>query len=233
VIRGSLGNQVRRSDVIRVGGTTIRFGYTHYDYRWRDDYFFYSHYVFDPFAYPSYCSPWYYYPQLPPYFLASRCVVLQGYVWSPFMGVNYVYYPSPNYDNGYNNYSNYNNDRRRSDLDYSLDDIANAFNNDDRRAVSRLVPRSGRVNILIDGKYAYSMNADDFYDTLVDATENSKTTNYKILDVQTNRDGAAVWARHDFEDPWGRRQSVYHYFRLEQEGRDWVIREFGTSENRW
>lgn len=227
VIRGSLTTQVRRSDTVRIGGTTIRFGYTHYDYRWRDDYFCYPHYVFDPYAYNSYCSPWYYYPQLPPYFLASRCYVVPNYYWSPFIGVSYTWYP-PSNSNTY-----YNNGRRLSDFDYAIDDIVNSFENDDRRAVSRLVPRSGRVAILIDGKYAYSMNADDFYDTLLDATQNSKTTDYKILDVQTNRDGAAVWARHDFEDPWGRRESVYHYFRLEQDGRDWVIREFGTSENRW
>ena len=223
IVRGTLGNQVRRADEIRVGGSKIRFGYTHYDSRWCDDYFYYPYYAFDPYARASVCSPWYFYPQLPPYYSATRCYV-GTYVWSPFVGISYTWSaPSRSYWG----------DRRYSDLDYAIDDIVHAFEDYYRRAISRLVPRNGRVAIIIEDRYAYSMNADDFYDTFMDAVYNTRTRDYRIMDIKTSRDGAAVWARHDYEDPWGRRTSVYHYFRLEQEGRDWVIREFGTNETRW
>ncbi len=224
--RGSLGNQIRRSDDIRIGNVRIRTGYNHYDRRWRDDYFYYPHYVFDPYMADFVCSPWYYYPQLPPYFSARRCFVPTYYAWQPFYGVRYVYQSYNSYNNDYRN-------RDRNELDYVIEDITYAFTDGDRRSIDRLVPRRGNVSIIMDGRYAYSLQPDDFYDTLMDATQNTQTSEYKILDVQYRKDVASVYARHDFEDPWGRRTSVYHYFRLEPEGRDWVIREFGTSNTRW
>lgn len=220
--RGSLGNQVRRSDEIRVGNLRIRFGYTHYDSRWCDDYFYYPHYVFDPYATSWACSPWYYYASLPPYFLSSRCIFSTVY-WSPFSGTRYRWnQPTQNSWN-----------RDYSELDYVIQDIVLAFEEGDRRAVGRLMPRYGQVGIIIDGRYDYGMRSDDFYDTFLDAVDNTRTRDYQILDVQYRRDSAAVWARHDYEDPWGRRVSVYHYYKLETEGRNWVIREFGTSNSRW
>jgi hypothetical protein len=230
IVRGSLSNQVRRSDEIRVGNARIRFGYTHYDSRWCDDYFYYPYYAFDPYRNNVVCSPWYYYAQLPPYYVTTHCSFVQSYVWSPFIGVRYNWTPI-RYNDGYND--GYYNNRRNNDVDYVLDDLTNAFERNDRRAAGRLVPRGGKVAIIIDGQYAYSINADDFYDTFMDAINNTRTRDYQILDVQTRRDTIAVRARHDYEDPWGRRVSVYHYFRLEEDGRDWVIREFGTSESRW
>lgn len=222
--RGSLSSQVRRSDDIRIGNSRIRTGYHHYDSRWRDDYFFYAFYVFDPFGADFCFSPWYYYPQLPPYFSTRRCYFPTYYsAWTPFYGVRYQYQqPSREYWN-----------RDYNELDYVIEDITYAFLDGDRRSIDRLVPRRGNVAIVIDGRYAYSLQPEDFYDTLMDATQNTNTRDYKILDVQYRKDVASVFARHDFDDPWGRRTSVYHYFRLEPEGRNWVVREFGTSNSRW
>ena len=223
VSRGSMSHMIRRADEIRIGGVRIRFGYNHYDSRWCDDYFYYPHYVFDPYGYDWAFSPWYYYPQLPGYFNAQRCYFPTTYMWSPFYGVRYQYrQPSQGYWN-----------RDYNELDYVIEDITYAFQDADRRSVQRLVPRNGRIGIIVDGRYAYSLNPEDFYDTLMDAVENTRTIDYRILDVQYRRDAASVFAQHDFEDPWGRRISVYHYYKLEIEGRNWVIREFGTSNNRW
>jgi hypothetical protein len=221
--RGSLSQQVRRSDEIRIGSTRIRFGYTHYNSRWCDDYFSYPYYVFDPYQADFACSPWYYYSNLPPYFNSNRCYFPTNFIWQPFYGVRYRWnQPSREYWN-----------RDYNELDYVVQDIVDAFLNGDRRAVTRLIPRNGQVGIITDGKYAYSLRSDDFYDTFLDAVENTQTRDYKILDVQYRRDTASVFARHDFDDPWGRRVTVNHYFKLEAEGRSWVIREFGTSSNRW
>lgn len=214
---------VRRSDEIRINNTRIRFGYTQYDSRWCDDYFSYPYYVFDPFQRDFACSPFYYYPQLPAYFNVSRCYFPTSYVWAPFYGVRYTWnQPRREYWN-----------RDYNELDYVIEDIVDTFMNSDRRAINRLVPRYGQVGIVMDGRFAYNLRPDDFYDTLVDAAENTRTRDYRILDVQYRRDAASVFARHDFEDPWGRSTSVFHYFKLEIEGRNWVIREFGTSYNRF
>jgi hypothetical protein len=221
--RGSLGNMVRRSDSIYINNTRIRFGYNHYDSRWCDDYFYYPHYIFDPYGMDWVFSPWYYYPQLPGYFNSRRCYFPTSYTWAPFYGVRYTWnQPSREYWN-----------RNYNELDYVIDDIRNAFMDGDRRAVDRLIPRRGNVAIINEGRMAYSLRPDDFYDTFLDGIENSRTIDYRILDVQYRRDAASIFARHDFEDPWGRRLSVFHYYKVEAEGRDWVIREFGTSSRSW
>jgi hypothetical protein len=221
---GTIGGLVRRADEIRIGSTRIRYGYNHYDSRWCDDYFYYPYYIFDPYAYNYWAfSPWYYYPHLPPYFDSRRCYFPTTYLWSPFYGSRYTWrQPSRDYWN-----------RDYSELDYVIEDIRNAFLDGDRRAVDRLMPHRGSVAIITDGRFAYQMRPEDFYDTFLDAVESTRTREYRILDVQTRRDTASIFAQHDFEDPWGRRTSVYHYYKVELEGRNWVIREFGTSYNRW
>jgi hypothetical protein len=222
--RGSLGGLVRRSDHdIQINGTRIRFGYTHYDRRWCDDYFYYPHYVFDPCQTNFVFSPFYYYAHLPAYFNQSRCYFPGITIWRPFIGIRYQWnQPSREYYN-----------RNHNELDYVIEDIVKVFMDSDRRAINRLLPRRGNVGIIVDGQYSYALRSDDFYDTMLDAAESSQTVDYRILDIQYQRDTASVYARHDFDDPWGRRTSVFHYYKLEVEGRDWVIREFGTSNDRW
>lgn len=216
---------VRRTDYdLQVNGTRIRFGYTHYDRRWCDDYFYYPHYVFDPCRTDFVFSPFYYYAHLPAYFSYQRCYFPGIVSWRPLYGVNYRW-NQPSRDYSVRNYN---------DLDYVVEDIVNVFTQGDRRAINRLMPRRGNVGIIIDGVYSYAVRSDDFYDTLLDAAENSRTIDYRILDIQYRNDATSVFARHDYEDPWGQQVSVFHYYRLEPEGRDWVIREFGTrQDNRW
>jgi hypothetical protein len=89
------------------------------------------------------------------------------------------------------------------------------------------------VHILMDGRYAYSLGPEDFYDLFMDAVENTRTVDYRVVDVKRTRDVARVIAEHEYEDPWGRRVRVNHYIKLEYERGGYVIREFGTSEDRW
>ena len=96
-----------------------------------------------------------------------------------------------------------------------------------------MTPHSGNVRILTDGKYDYSLKANDFYDTYVDGIESTKTDRYEVLDVKTSPNGATanVVAKHIYNDPYGNRTSVYHSYLLVKEGDEYVIREFGTSNN--
>ena len=83
--------------------------------------------------------------------------------------------------------------------------------------------------IFVDGEYTYSMEPRDFEDFLIDAVEGTRTTRYEITRVERRGREAEVQARHEYEDPWGRRAVVYHHFRLEDVRGYYVITRFGTS----
>lgn len=226
---GSLQFQVRREDDVR-RVSNYRVGYVQYDSRWCDDYFAYPYYAFTPIYNQCVVSPWYYYPQLPGYVINNRITIIQSRPCT-FIGVNYNWSRN-SYGNNGNGYG-YGYGNRSSDLDYALEDLVSTFERPDRRALDRLVPRRGNVSIALEGRFAYSMDAEDFYDMFLDASQSSRTTRYDILDVRTNRDEATIMARHDYLDPWGRTERVYHYLRLIRERGEYVIREFGTSSNRF
>ncbi|HWA81810.1 MAG TPA: hypothetical protein VG820_00140, partial [Fimbriimonadaceae bacterium] len=223
------GEDIRRKDHpgLIVGG--YRSGYYFYNNNWCDDYFWYPYYVFDPWGSRWCCSPWYYYSMLPPYVAWNRCRFYNLAAWDIWVGATYNWTP-PSY---YGNYDNWG--RRPSEIDYAVDDIVNAFERADRRAAGRLVSQSGDVAIYMDGKYSYTLNADDFYDMFLDATQNTKTKRYQILRVETghdesNHDCVRVTARHEYEDPWGALQTVNHFYELHYEGPNLVIDKFGVSQ---
>lgn len=224
--KGSLPSQVFRTETIRVN-SRWRDGYCAYNDSWRDDYFYYPYYTFSPWSANRDCtvSPWYYYPNLPGYILTSRIRYYGNTRCDWGIGTIYTWSRGNNgYGYGWGNDSRY--DR---DLDQAIGDIESVFERNDRRALGRLVPRSGRVNIYMDSVYCYSLYADDFYDLMLDNALSTRTIRYSINRVTTYRDSAQVSASHEFLDPWGRRQVVYHHYRLERDRYDYVITDFLTS----
>ena len=177
--------------------------------------------MFDPWFAPCYCSPWYYYPCLPAYVAAPNVVIVDSYPSTNWVGNDY------DWDPGSRTATN-------PMLDDSVTDLVQAFEGDDHKAIDRVIPHSGNVNIYVDGKYSYSLKANDFYDTYVDGIESTKTDRYEVLDVKASKDGATarVTAKHVYNDPWGNRTYVYHSYFLVKEGDEYVIREFGTSDYR-
>ncbi len=212
-----------------------RNGYYHYDRRYQDDWFSYPHYVFNPWQQDRYvCSPWYYYPSLPPYLNSTRIIIINAgfpsYNWS---GSSYQWARRNDNWNDRGDRREIDRDRDRGELDYALDDLQDAWERTDFRAIGRLVPRRGNVNMYFDGQYSYSLESNDFYDLFADGIENVRTTRYEITEVQRGRNGSArIEARHEFTDPWNRRNVTYHQYFLEEDGRNYVIREFGTSNQR-
>jgi hypothetical protein len=232
--RGSLPSQVRREDNIQITGANGRWrvGYYHYDNRWRDDYFCYPHYTFTPYGNNCTVSPWYYYPQLPGYIVTNRIIYLNGTSCNWNQGVVYNWSRDWNYGNSrYDDRSDNRYDGRDRYLDESVRDIVRAFEDRDRRSLDRVVPRNGRVNIYVDGNYTYSLGSDDYYDLMVDNIFNSRTNRYDITSVRNYRGAAQVAARHDFLDSWGRRATMYHYYRLEEDRNGYYITDFMSS--RW
>src|SRR5207244_778282 len=102
------------------------------------------YYIFDPYAVNSFVvSPWYYYSFLPAYLDTDRCVISSLDYTISFFGDPYDYYPS-RYRNDEDPYNRNRYDDRRP-LDVAIDDLVNAFENQDRRAIDKLVPARGTV----------------------------------------------------------------------------------------
>ena len=215
----TLGHVLGNNNVGLVNGG-YRHGYYGYNGGWRDSFFSFGFYCFDPFFAPCYVSPWYYYPCLPGYIAAPQVIIVDRYPSAGWSGSDYDWEPAPH-------------ERPNPVLDNSIQDIISSFESDDHNALNRLVPHSGEVNIYVDGKYSYSLKSNDFYDTYLDGIESTKTDRYEILDVKAKEDGTAkVVAKHAYNDPWGNRTYVYHTYFLVKEGDEYVIREFGTSDYR-
>lgn len=220
IFSGPLDSQVRREDRIRIitGG---RRGYSHYNRDWCDDWFNFSFYAFDPYRYRCVIGPWYCYPHLPAYLVVNRVV----YIEVPIISYGYPYRwtrVNAGWDTD-----------RYGELDYSIDDLVRGFERRDMNLIGRLVPNNGRVNYYFDGRYEYSILADDFYGLLSDLVEGTLTLDYRVLDVRRDGRYATVFAEHVYQDTWGARRSNYHMFRFEDVRGRYEIRDFGTSNNRW
>ncbi len=223
---GSLSDQVYRSERIQVHNYDWRSGYCAYQNNWVDSFFSYPFYSFTWGAANCAISPWYYYPNLPGYITYSRCSFSR-----PFfsISVNLDYNWNPRYNSDRYNYGRYNDSY---DLDAAIDDIQRAWNDEDFRSLNDLLPRRGDIYVTMEDGYQYSLNADDFYDMMVDNINSTRTRHYSIIGVRTGRDGARVIAEHEFTDPWGRRQILYHRYTLVQERQGYVIAEFSCSPYR-
>lgn len=200
----------------------FRIGYCQYDSGFRESWFRYPRYCYTPYYQECVPSPWYYYPMLPPYVPCDSIFYTDD--WRGRHGIS-VYYDWRPVRQTY--------DVDPRNLDYAINDLVRGFENRDFRMARYLVPTDGSVDIFMDHDYKYSLRADDFSDMLRDAVDGVRTVDYRILDVHTYDDGTVqVEARHESEDPWGRRSTVYHTYRLEREDSGYVIREFGTSADR-
>ncbi len=220
-----LGLQIRRNQPHRggygdyhYGGVYggVRYGYVGYNSYWRDDYFAYPFYAFDPWA-PGVtvvASPWYRYSYLPPYLDTTRVVIVNDYRSS--------------YNDRRDDWQDYR-EQRDDRLDNALGDIRDAFERNSSRDGERLLPQTGQVAIFNDGKYDYSLGADDFQDMFLDGIEQSKTVRYEITETRVRGDEVHLKARHEYTDSWGESQVVAHTYTLRRENGRFVIREFGTD----
>ncbi len=90
------------------------------------------------------------------------------------------------------------------------------------------------VYVRLDEGYGYTMDGDDFYDLMLDNIESTQTQRYTILEARWGSRGeASVLASHEFMDPWGRRQCVYHRYVLVEGSRGFRIAQFEVSQSRF
>lgn len=231
----SLGVQrINEQERIRLIVNGYRNGYCAYNRGWRDDFFCYPWYVFNPWQFNRFvCSPWYYYSCLPPYLNYDRVIIVnvhrsRNWYGNPYRWHRPVYSAVFTVDNRYESSND-----SYTDLDYAVDDLARAFEQTDYKAMNNLLPTDGKVDLYFDGNYGYSLNAPDFYDLFADGVENVKTSRYTITNVRyDSRDSAKVSAIHEFTDAWGNPSTTYQDFFLVKENGKWTVREFGTSNTR-
>lgn len=226
-------DRVNRNDPFAVQNNW-RWGYYHYNRNWQDDLFCFPNYTFAPIGgFNSFVfSPWYGYTFLPPYLNNNAIIVVSNWNpgWNWGMGTAFVWNTFDPWRNNWNNRDDRWDDRREGrQQDEAIAFLVDAFEQGDRRSVARVVPRGGRVAILRDGRYEYSVQADDFYDLLLDNVLNAKTRSYEVVDAQYRGRSVRIVMRHRFVDPWGAEQTVFHSALLEPERGAYVIREFGTS----
>jgi len=213
-----LRDQVRHTERIDQGW---RSGYYVDNWRWGDRGFIYPFYESSYYHERCVTSPWYYYSCLPGYVLSVR---VRFGNWT-------IIACDDRYEWGRRDRSD-RYDRYDRELDNAIEDIQDAWENRDSRALERLIPRRGNVNILLDGYFRYSVNSDDYYDMMADAIWTSPTRRYDIYDVFTGRNHARVVACHTYYDAWGRSNTVFHTYVLEEGRRGYEIVEFGTSRGR-
>lgn len=203
-----------------------RSGYCQYDNRWRDNFFSYPYYSF---TYNDRCaiSPWYYYPNMPGYIVSTRVRIGN-------FGLDIRWGDS--FDWNRNDWNRY--DRTQYSNDYAfrdaINDIRDAFDRGSTRALANLIPSRSEVYVRLDEGYGYTMDGDDFYDLMLDNIESTQTQRYTILEARWGSRGeASVLASHEFMDPWGRRQCVYHRYVLVDGSRGFRIAQFEVSQSRF
>lgn len=199
-----------------------RSGYCQYDRRWRDSFFVYPYYSFS-FGNRCAISPWYYYPNLPGYLDITRCR-FGGFGLQITWTNSYDWSRWDRYDRYGSNY----------ELGRAIDDIRRAFERNDYRALGSLIPGRSEVYVKLNDGYGYYLRGDDFYDLMVDNISATDTVRYTILESKWGSRGeACVWASHEFYDPWGRRQCVYHRYTLTGDRYGFSIAEFEVSPDRF
>jgi|GEM_PF-1626369 len=176
-------------------------------------------YCFTPFTTPCYVSPWYYYPCLPAYVPESAVTVVPDYYCPWNIGAPYAYQP----DAGDESYGD-------PALNEAIQDITTVFAQMKPDAIHDVLPDGGQVAIFTDGKYDYSLNAEDFHNMVADNASITPTISFEVQSVRKTGDGEAeVRCVHAFKNEDGSSDRVYQEYRLqEREGR-YQITDFMTS----
>ncbi|MCE5199169.1 MAG: hypothetical protein ABFD54_16230 [Armatimonadota bacterium] len=197
---------------------------------------------------PSYHESTHYYPSHPtPYHYghwvfdnrnpsASRRSVYFYYGYFPYMQVTRVH-TRPYIIIGYRNTrivlgEGYYLSRDNSDLDQALSDIRDAWIDGRYDLIDRHVDSNDEIAVMLDGRYDYSVDANDYADMTSDALDEVRTVSFtwESIRQRTNGDYTA-FGKHVFRDSRGDLQTVYVSYTLQRIGSDYTIVEVGSSNS--
>ena len=182
---------------------------------------FYSPWYFDD---PFYTGFWYpgWYPSIYTY-----------YGWGPRWCrppslIVYDYDPYPIYVSRTPYYTPYYySERTRLDVagvDTAMSDIRRAWLDSDADRLAGYLRDDRKTAVYFDGKYAYSLSADDYYRMTLDAMSTIRTEGLVFNDPQwITATEVRFTGRHIFYNMDDERESVYVAYRLHRYGRDWYI----------
>lgn len=122
--------------------------------------------------------------------------------------------------------------RDTSDLDRALADIRDAWTGGRYDLIDRHIDSSERIAVLLDGRYDYSIDADDYTDMTSDALDEVSTLSFTWESIRERTDGDyTAFGKHLFRDSRGDLQTVYVSYTLRRIGQDYMIEEVGSSNS--
>ena len=191
-----------------------RSGYYGRDRRWDDSRFRFNAYQFNFVNQQSAFSPWYYNSSLPPYVDTTRVSFNIG-------NFNYKFEKRVRYQQVESTVD--------GELRNSVSDLVEGIERNDPRALSRIIPSGYMVTIGAPAGSSYAIESEDFYNMMVDMAANTRTRSYDVLDIETGRGNARVYARHITLDAWGKVDIIFNRVTFEAFENSYRIVEFETS----
>lgn len=178
------------------------------------------HYGYWAFNYdPGFCRPsiYFYYGYFP-YVQVARLYI------APYVSVSYYSRPVV-IDDGY-----YLARRDTVGLDNALSDIRNAWLGGRFDLIKDHVSTGEKIAVLLDGKYDYSVDADDYIKMTSDAVDQIQTISFTWETTRQRTDGDyTAFGKHIYRDSSGTTKTVYVSYTLSRIGGDYIIVEVGSS----
>jgi hypothetical protein len=199
-------------------------GYYYYDEGWPSHYNYPCNYGYWQFGGSSGCrkSLYYYYGYFP-YVTDSRVIVVAR---------ERYYYEIPVVIQITNTASSgYYLERPATDtIEAAIADIRLAWINRDSELLMRHVGTSGeRVDVVLDGKYSYSLDSDDYAAMTRDAVNTTQTVGFTLESVRKRGELYVFYGKHEFYGVSGEWKVAYVSYVLEKRAGTWVITEVGSS----
>ena len=137
-----------------------------------------------------------------------------GYRSAPIC-INLEYYQSKN---------------RNSNLDQAMSDIRAAWTQSRSDLMRNHVSSVREIAVLLDGKYDYSINSDDYIAMTSDAIEEIQTVSFTWDSVRQRTDGTyTAFGKHIFRDSSGDIKTIYVSYTLRSIVSKYVISEVDSS----
>lgn len=119
---------------------------------------------------------------------------------------------------------------RTTRLDLALQDIRLAWLYGRMDLIRAHVRHTDRIAVLLDGRYDYSIQGDDYIQMTADAFDQIRTTSFNWDTVRERTDGRfTAFARHEYRDNSNITKIVYTSYTFDVYGGEYYIIEVGSS----
>jgi hypothetical protein len=117
-----------------------------------------------------------------------------------------------------------------SSIERALSDIRRAWVLNEPELLLQHVNSNTRVDVLLDGNYSYTVEANDYNDMTRDAIKSTETIDFEFISVRSRGDDRVVaYGRHKFYDLNDSAKTIYVSYELVRRYGEWVIDEVGSS----